>query len=247
VEASINGVRLEMGLDTGAGISVITRSVARKVNARPLGGIAPQVGDSLGRSVNADLYVVDLLMGGMEARDLPVLVVEDARLRASVLGVTLFSFDGLVGWNVLGESRLVVDFETKKLSVGPSLRNCPARDLFSLGFKPLVEIRLNERPMLALVDLGARTSFALPGGLELAAGSRETRIVAGASGSTVQSVSVLHDVDVEMPGRKASLAKLSVRERDTKDALNSVTLGLDAIGAGTLVLDFPCGEFRSSG
>jgi hypothetical protein len=35
-------------------------------------------------------------------------------------------------------------------------------------------------------------------------------------------------------------------ERDTKDVINSVTLGLDVIGTGTLILDFPCGEFRSS-
>lgn len=246
VEVSLNGARFEMGLDTGAGFSVITQSVARKVNARPLEGIAPKVEDSLGQSVNAALFVVDLVIGGMEARNLPVLVVEDARLRASVLGVTLFSFEGLVGWNALSQSRLVVDFEAKKLSLGPPLRDCPARNLFSLGFKPLVEIRLNERPMLALVDLGARTSFALSGAPELAGGTPETQIIAGASGSTVQPVSVLRDVSVELPGRKTSLAKLSVRERGAVDALNSVTVGLDVIGAGTLILDFPCGEFRST-
>ena len=134
MEATVNGVRVEMGVDTGAGFSVIAQSVARKVKARPLEGIAPKVGDSLGKSVNADLFVVDLVIGGMEARDLPVLVVEDARLRASVLGVTLFAFDALVGWNALSHSRLVVDFEAKKLSIGPPLRDCPSRNLFSLGF-----------------------------------------------------------------------------------------------------------------
>jgi predicted aspartyl protease len=161
VDATINGVAIELGVDTGAGLSVITESTARRVVARDLDGPRPKVLDSLGESVEARLALVDLALPGVEFRGLPVLVMRDENLSARVLGLTLFAFDGLLGWNALGLVRVELDFGRGEMTLRPTRAPCDGRNLWSVGSKLLVEAAADGVPTLALVDTGARRSWAV--------------------------------------------------------------------------------------
>ncbi|MDH5285538.1 MAG: retroviral-like aspartic protease family protein [Betaproteobacteria bacterium] len=247
VDATINGVAVELGVDTGAGLSVITESTARRVAARSLDGPRPKVLDSLGEGVEARLAIVDLALPGVEFRGLPVLVMRDENLSARVLGVTLFAFDGLLGWNALGLARVELDFDRGEMTLRPTRAPCDGRNLWSVGSKPLVEAAVDGVPTLALVDTGARRSWLVAaGGAGAEAAPENSRLVAGASGARVVGVRTREDVRVAAAGRILAMRTLDERPARDRVPLQRATLGMDFVGRGAAVLDRGCGEFALS-
>jgi len=241
-----NDVDLEVGLDTGAGLSVITETVARKIRAVPFTAASPQTIDSLGESVASRMATISLGLSGAEFRDLVVLVVPDERLRASLLGITLFSFDGLLGWNALKLTRTEIDFAQSTLSISSASTTCGMRNLWSVGYQPLIEATVNGQPLLALIDSGARSSSLTDAGVSAISNpdvSDRTRIAAGASGVKVRATSTLANAKVSIGGHEVGLSELPVRPIRGNEPLQRMTVGMDVLQGTRLILDGPCGEF----
>lgn len=244
--ARINGVAIELGLDTGAGLSVISESVAERVGARAGKEGAPKVKDSLGREIPGRLARVSLELGAMRHDDLPVLVLPDDRLQARLLGMfTLFSFDGLVGWHAIAPARTTIDFDSRTIRFSRPSASCAERKIWSRAFKPIVQAIVGGRSVDGFLDTGARASWGLQG-REAWRGAFDTLpgagLIAGAGGAEVRIQDKATDVLVETGGRSTRLESLAFR-KGPPDAPHDITLGMDVLGTGIVVLDLACGDF----
>lgn len=250
VMVQVNGTQLEIGLDTGAGLTVLTESVAARVGARPLEGIRPEAINSLGETTTARLATVELTVAGVRLANLPVLVVPDDRLEARMLGVTLFSFDGLLGWNALKLTHTEFDFGRAKYTIKSSAPMCGGRNLWSIGLQPMIEASVGGRRVLAKIDTAASRSW-LTATAAIADQEHESigrvGIEAGAGSARIAGISALKDVDVAVGAHSVKLSELRIRPTQGLDPVHHLTVGQDVLKNTTLAIDGPCGRFSVRG
>lgn len=247
VSASVNGVPTEMGLDSGAGLTVIGSELAEAVGARRLGA-RTGARDAHGEGVLVELAVVDLEVGGIAIENLPVMVIDSARLRFRISGLDVSGFDGVLGWNALAPLRIVIDNAERTLrlerSAGAQARGA---DFFWVG-EPYVRARsANGLPLTLFLDTGAsRSAIAEP--LAAAAGLREgttrSTTVMAAGSTRRMDITVHRDVALHVGGARIRLDELqAIAPRSTGYAVRDGVLGADALLEGRVVVDFLAGEF----
>ena len=248
VPASVNGVPTELGLDSGAGLTVIGSELAEAVGARLLGA-RTGARDAHGEGVLVELAVVDLEVGGIVIENLPVMVIDSARLRFRVSGLEVSGFDGVLGWNALAPLRIVIDNRARTLSLEPSSAGKQPRggDFFWVG-EPYVRARSsNGLPLTLFLDTGAsRSAIAEP--LAAAAGLREgitrSTTVMAAGSTRRMEITVHRDAALHVGGARIRLDELqAIAPRSTGYAVRDGVLGADALLEGRVVVDFLAGEF----
>lgn len=244
MDAAVNGFAVEVGLDSGAGVSVLTESTAKKVGALPVvTSRLPTVRDAVGQAVPARLATVDLSVGTLAFLGLPVLVLPDDRLRASFLGLTLFAFDGLIGWNALAEVRIDVDYRSSVVSFSMP-RECSdgGLRLWSVGQKPLLEIEIDGKHAIAFLDTGSRTSYLIraPSSAPDDAGGRLT---GSASGISVQKESAEPDVALSLGSLSLPRRSLPVRYTAQDGSFYDFVVGADLLRGRRVGVDAACGAY----
>jgi aspartyl protease family protein len=92
VQATVNGTRVRMMVDTGATGVVLSREDARRV------GINPQPSDFTARTSTANgivpvapIVLNEVAVGEISVRDVPALVHPDSRFQGSLLGMSFLS------------------------------------------------------------------------------------------------------------------------------------------------------------
>lgn len=247
-DVTINGRRQEAVLDTGAGFSTITQSVAEQLGLRMLEGEVT-VGSSTG-PVAAHLAIADTLAiaGGVYA-NVVFIVLPDSAL--SFAG-GLYRIPAIVGLPVLMQLGRV-EFST---AGGEMLRHSSApfalhadANLELQGVQPLVLVHAEgaDIPLRMVLDSGARsTNFArrvaaeAPGLMQGA--TRRARTIGGAGGE------VRDEEAMEIPRVTLSVGARSVTLEDVGvhgDPANERhgTLGQDVLARG-YVLDFNTMRFE---
>jgi hypothetical protein len=101
-ELTVNGVQSEWILDTGANESVISRSLASQLHLPILPGVAHTSGGVTG--IENELYVAlmpSLPLGGVTARNVVLLVLDDANLTIPIPNGRSYRIAGIIGFPVL--------------------------------------------------------------------------------------------------------------------------------------------------
>lgn len=241
VPVAVNGTPIRMGLDTGAGLTVIGHEVADAIGARRLGA-RTGARDAHGEGVQVELAVVDLDIAGLRIRRHPVLVIDSARLRFTVAGVEMAGFEGVLGWNALGRLRTTIDNEANTVTFEASAgKDRPPGDLFWIG-EPYVRARAaNGLPLTLFLDTGAsRTALASPlaRAAGLAAGEARSTLVMAAGGSRKVDVTVHRSAMLHVGGTRVAFGELqSFAPRATGYAVRDGVLGGDALLRGKVVID----------
>jgi predicted aspartyl protease len=247
IPARVNGHPTELGLDSGAGITVIGSELAAAVGARLLGA-RTGARDAHGEGVLVELAVVDLELGGIRIEGLPVMVIDSARLRFRVSNLDITGFDGVVGWNALAPLRVVIDNSAQTVGLGPSRATTPrSGDLFWVG-EPYVRAHMaNGLPVTLFLDTGAsRSSLASPlaGAAGLRPGTTRSSMVMAAGSSRRMDITVHPEAAIHVGGARIRLDELqSAAPRSTGYAIRDGVLGADALVEGRIVMDFRGGEF----
>lgn len=253
VPVKLNGAGILLGLDTGAHMTVLGSLLADAVGARRMGSrtAAKDVHEG---TVQAELALVDMEIGGVRLEGHPVVVVDSSNLRFSVAGVGIAGFDGLIGWNAIRELRLEIDNAARTIRFAPS----PARpaahgDLLWIG-EPHVRARAaNGFPLTLFLDTGAsRSTIAAPlaPSAGLANGEARNTMVFGAAGSRRLETTVYRDAFLFAGGMRLRFPELqAVAPRSTSFSIRDGVLGADALTEGFVTIDFPAREFsiRKSG
>ncbi len=241
VPMGVNGQVAVLGLDTGAGLTVIGSELAQAAGAKRLGA-RTGARDAHGEGVQVELAIVDLDIAGIRIERHPVIVIDSARLRFKVAGIEIAGFDGVLGWNAIARLRITIDNARRLMTFEPSAGSARGPgDLFWIG-EPYVRARAsNGLPLTLFLDTGASRS-ALSTPVAAAAGLREgekkSTLVMGAGSSRRLEVTVHRGATLHVGGARVAFAELQVFEaRSTGYAVRDGVLGADALVRGRVILD----------
>jgi len=211
---SVNGRSSRLWLDTGAGLTVLTESTARRCGILPAG--AKTTADTTTRHKVAvrGAIIRELQAGGVFFYNLPAIVLSDRDLRLpGPLGHPV-ALDGLIGWNALRHMSVELDLAAGFCRLGPSqpiVEN--RRNLFWMGYPCACAAMADGRPLVFGLDTGAAaTSLRQPFLEKLGTQSlpRRTAKIAGAGGTESREVRFVPQLTVRLGGQSLVWRELAV-------------------------------------
>lgn len=231
IRATLNGQRVLMQLDSGANLSAITRSAARR-----LGLVVRRadyvVGSSVGGTLRADAALADLSFAdGSGVKNVLFLVLPDSALAQG--GGRLAGLIGLPVIQALGS----IEFDRGAVRFGAQAPNDSRGTPMALsGGDPLVEIRYSGRSLACRLDTGAnRTVFYAPFLREfpgaVARGRSFRARIEGTAGARRFAASRAYSLTFELAGGSVALANVVVLDAPTSGAQRNLycNIGRDAL------------------
>jgi predicted aspartyl protease len=246
VPMRVNGTGALMGIDTGAGLTVIGSELAQAAGAKRLGA-RTSARDAHGGGVQAELGTVTVDLGGIVIERHPVLIIDSARLRYRTADAEITGYDGVLGWNALSVLRTTLDNSRQTLTFEKSRGAARNGDLFWIG-EPYVRARAsNGFPLLLFLDTGAsHTALSSPAARAsgLGAGERGSSLVMGAAGSRTMEITRHRDAALYAGGSWIAFGEMqSMEPRSSGYAVRDGVLGADALTRGRVVIDPAARDF----
>jgi hypothetical protein len=250
VPAGVNAQPAEWILDTGASISTVSESEARRLGLtiRELHGYG--IGYTGTRSAARLAIAGEIRIGYALLRNVAVMVVPDAVLR---LPPAKTPISGILGLPVLRALGCVDLSATGELTFDCGPKPPPGPPNFFLdGLAPIVQVRHMGHSLQMLLDTGSRTTAFYPPVRDALAQweiyqltKPESAGVTGAGGSVQIQASTVPSIQLEIQGRTLYLlgAKLFSQALGGVATQDGV-LGIDALTGGFRI-DFRCMQFSS--
>jgi len=249
-DVSIDGLVQSAVLDSGADISTLTASAAKRLDVRLLDG-SGSVSSATRDAVPTRLGVADRVeIGGVVLEHVAFLVVDDAQL--SFPGG--FKIDAIIGspvFRALGRVEFApgARFASGAAASRPVAQSAPLR---TIGEKFYVTIRVNGIDVPLHLDTGSTSSglsavFARSHAEWLAGLKRRRDREGGAGGFTASEVAILPAPTVALADRALHPAELTITLDDTpgSEKRNLGVLGGDLLGQFcSFVLDFRRGTLE---
>jgi len=234
-ELVVNGVRASWLLDTGANLSLVTRTFAERLGVMPLPGVA-SVGSGLtGLQSSIRAAVLPTMhVGGAALTNVVLLVIDDENLRIGT-GPDAYQINAILGYPVL-KALGVVTFTRDEFLAGEGAKgNGRGARMYMRGLTPAIECEVEGRPLLFTIDTGASSTDLSVRYYELfraQAGSWTTRIgeSAGAGGSIRQNTYIQPRVVMKVGPSTVTLHDVSILP-------NRMNAGIDVL-FGNLGQDF---------
>ena len=220
---TINGAEQEAVLDTGANLSVVSRSAAGRLGLRILEG-QPTVGSSSREAVATRIGIADELeLAGLRLKNVAFLVLDDAHLSFPVPGG--YRIDAIVGFPVFREFKRVRFDRSGMFVPEPGLahpRIGPAGNLRVVGSNLYVEAGINGIPVALHLDSGGTASSLSALFSERHADvvdglPRQDERLAGAGGATTRVAATLAGARLTLADRSVVVPELSVVISDGAD------------------------------
>jgi len=158
---SINGVHAAYWFDTGAELSVLTESEAKRFGLR-VSTSALQVGDVNGTQVNTRIAIADeVSVGSIQIRHVPFLVLPDDQPPFNEQSA---GSRGLIGMPVLLAFETFTWGADRSFEIGAkaSRQNVPSAALCFDGNRPVVQVVHDGRTMAFALDTGATNTDLYP-------------------------------------------------------------------------------------
>lgn len=154
-EAKVNGKQVRMTFDTGAGVNVITDSLARAYGLQLLGVRAAATG--VETSVGRYAIAKEIKLGNITVTDVPFYVI-DVRSHNEEADKYSNVFELIVGGELMLQLKdVTIDFTAKQIQI-PRVVGAPSdvrpNMSFSSGMNFLTTAEINGQPLLLLLDSG---------------------------------------------------------------------------------------------
>lgn len=217
--SSVNGIKAEIAFDTGAGVNIISDSLARKLNLIPLEAYNNVMG--IGRQTTQYAIAKEIRLGNITVSDVPFVIVdfaidnEEANRYMDCLGL-------VVGSELMLHLKdLTIDFSTREITVPaiapeksdvrPNMNFSPQMNLITKGI-------IHDNPMWICIDTGDASFGSLNGEFfeknkeyVLANSTPETVRMAGIGGVHISDAYNLSDVSITLGGSTVSVPEITVK------------------------------------
>lgn len=248
IDISVNGQVQEAIFDTGANLSALSASAARRLGVRVLDEATP-IGNSVQSTVPARVGIADRVeIAGTVLRHVTFLVVDDSQLNF-VLPIGRYEVGAIVGLPImraLGRMRV----EPNLFSVLPPETAAGASNMRASNSNLYVDASISGRPVPLFLDTGAnRTTlsalYAERNAEAVSALPVSEARSAGAGGARVQRIATWANAPLELGGRRVVLPSLQIvlpSERHERDSYG--TIGASVLRAfASYTLDFTAMRF----
>ncbi len=254
LEVEVNGRPGIWWFDTGASLSVVSRSAADRWGVRILEDVGPfRVSTASSLEARARLGEVDRLrVGEVEVGNHAVLVLPDGDLTFELEDGTTTALEGILGWTVIRSLRTELDLPASRYTARVS-RSTPGRDR-NLGWLGYPVVRLADgtgQPLLFGVDTGSRNTSITQNILrksELGPVRLDTVRIGGVGGAVEEEARVAESLTLAFPDVLVTIP--GVRTERTSGADDVLffrvdgVLGIDVAQGGILVVDPPKGRLE---
>ena len=161
----VNGTDSEGIIDSGAVLSIISRSLAAHVRLTRLPVSVGTFYGLLGEPIDVSFGLLESLqIGNVTLRNVPVAVMPDEKMKFVASGGKPFDIHFLLGANLLKEFRLELDFphqtaRFQRLTAGDHHPDAD-QNLFIENFRPVVRATVNRHGwFIFLLDTGSEVTF----------------------------------------------------------------------------------------
>lgn len=157
VQVRINDVDVVLLIDTGAMISTVTESMAKRC-ALMAGETALEADNPFGSSVTTQLAYANMLnIGGHEFIHKPFIVIPDAALDFHDQFPDLPPIFGTIGWEVIRKLKWTIDFKNRTVLIESPVHRRVAPNM-CCDFFPMVRVEIDNKSMVLGLDTGATTT-----------------------------------------------------------------------------------------
>lgn len=244
IDVSIEGQIIPFVFDTGASITVISKSVSKLIGATPsedtvVGGGNSNMLASLSTSVISTLKI-----GNTQIENITVVAVDDERLDFGVdeNGNNLI-VNGFLGWDIIQNFKWTIDGKNKIFTMKKSLNSVNKKKNLDWDNMPIIEAKFNNKPMFFGFDTGNTESMFSQNFIPFLKTKKvKTDIITGVDGVVEEEVSVAENIDITIEDQIISLNDISVLNRDIFPTKKYSVMGLlaaDIIQNCKCILDYP--------
>lgn len=151
-----NSVTENFVFDSGANMSVLTQSMAKKMNIRILENYSMDVGTSTEQMIKAQIgYADNLEIGDLKVRNAVFLVLPDEQLNFSAVS---YKINGIIGYPVMREMGEMIIGKEGSLCIMPVSSYKNVSNLFMDGLSPILQTQFNGQTVQMLFDTGSTGS-----------------------------------------------------------------------------------------
>lgn len=245
IEVSINGENKHLWLDTGAGMTVISKSLANSCHIETLGKAGLQAFNSTSQNLQTDMAFIDSIqIDHLLIHNQPSLVLDDDLLTIQnpKLNKSMV-IDGIIGWDVIQHFHLEIDYKEKQVSFQQPIKDDQQEpNLFFAGAPIIKAASTKGTPLFLGLDTGANKTHFCPPLLSKIEGLQvnNKKVYAGGVGDMqereLKSLETLI-VHIRNQSKKLNHVRESLNEF-AKFHVDGV-LGSDIAKEGRLCIDYP--------
>jgi hypothetical protein len=152
---TVNGIQEEFIFDTGANLSTITESQAKKMQLKLIDQ-SVAIASSTQNVVQSKLAVADsLLIGDILFENVVFIVMPDAQLTFPEIN---YAIKGIIGFPVMDQMGEVHLLKNGNIFIPKEVSNKQEQNMFFEGLTPVVQLHSKKNTLLFTFDTGARTS-----------------------------------------------------------------------------------------
>ena len=159
-ELTVNGVREKWLLDTGANLSVVSRSFANRLRLQPLPGFGQTMSGLTGIENPLQIAIVPVLqIGGATLRNVVVLILDDGNLKIKLPNRS-YQINGLIGYPVFQAMGVITFFHNGFFEAGsPAHGSTTGTQMYMRFLQPVIECRTQGLDLPFPFDSGADGTF----------------------------------------------------------------------------------------
>jgi predicted aspartyl protease len=257
VEVRVNEARQIFVLDTGAIMTILSESTARRAGVERIGTVTAPGHTSTSHHVEVAPGVADKIeLGGLELLGHPVAILRDRDLQIKLAGIAILEIEGIIGWPVFRDLVVELDyaggwttFREPVVDPDPVPHADPARNLVWLGYPLVIGHSVDGRPLFLGLDTGASASHLRDPiveklGLIVREGGRGVAL--GAGGTEPIPNRTVQDFALIIGRWQFRFPEISIRGRIRSTVLVKADgkLGSDLLADAKVVVDLTNGRFE---
>jgi Aspartyl protease len=159
-ELTVNGIRENWLLDTGANLSVVSRSFGKRLGLQPLPGFGQTMSGLTGIENPLQVAVLPILkMGGATLRNVVVLILDDANLNIKLPNES-YQINGIIGYPVFRSLGSITFFQRGLFEAGSLAQHGASETRMYMRFlMPVIQCRTGGMDLPFTFDTGASGTF----------------------------------------------------------------------------------------
>lgn len=216
--STVNGIDADMTFDTGAGVNIISDSLAHKLNLIPLEAYNNVLG--IGRQRTQYVIAKEVKLGNITVKDVPFVIV-DLAVDNEEANQYMDCISLVVGSELMLQLKdLTINFEKSEITVptiAPERSNVRPNMNFSQQMNLITKGVIHDNPMWVCIDTGDASFGSLNGEFfernneyVLANVTPETVRTAGIGGVHISEAYTLPDVNITLAGSTVKVPQITV-------------------------------------